>query len=47
LLLRFNWYRDLKEWKPYHHDAAAVDPRKAKTQNFTVGISFGFCPDLQ
>jgi hypothetical protein len=42
---RFNWYRDLKEWKPFHHDAAAVDPKKAKTQNFTVGISFGATRD--
>jgi hypothetical protein len=38
---RFNWYSNSKEWKPYHHDAAAVDPKKAKTQNFTVGVSFG------
>jgi len=38
---RFNWYRDNAEWKPYHHDASAVDPRKAKIQNFTVGVSFG------
>jgi hypothetical protein len=38
---RFNWYRDSNEWKPYHHDAAAVDPEKAKIQNFTVGVSFG------
>lgn len=38
---RFNWYKDLTEWKPYHHDAAAVDPRKMDTQNFTVGVSFG------
>lgn len=38
---RFNWYRDDKEWKPYHHDASAVDPDKAKIQNFTVGVSFG------
>ena len=38
---RLNWYRDSSEWKPYHHDAAAVDPRKAKTQNLTVGVSFG------
>lgn len=38
---RFNWYRDSSEWKPYHHDAAAVKKDKAKTQNFTVGISFG------
>lgn len=38
---RFNWYKDTSEWKPYHHDAAAVKPDKAKTQNFTVGVSFG------
>ena len=38
---RFNWYRDSKEWKPFHHDAAAVKSDKAKTQNFTVGVSFG------
>ena len=42
---RFNWYRDSQEWKPFHHDAAAVDPRKAKTQNLTVGISFGSVRD--
>ena len=28
---RFNWYRDCSEWKPFHHDAAAVKPDKAKT----------------
>ena len=38
---RFNWYRNNEDWKPYHHDAAAVDPRKAKTQNFTAAVSFG------
>lgn len=27
---RLNWYRDSKEWKPYHHDAAAVKPEIAK-----------------
>lgn len=43
---RLNWFRDLKEWKPYHHDAAAVDPKKAKTQNFTVGVSFGASRDI-
>ncbi len=42
---RFNWYRDGKEWKPYHHDAAAIDPKKAKIQNFTVGVSFGLTRD--
>ena len=38
---RLNWFKDQSEWKPFHHDAAAVKPDKAKTQNFTVGISFG------
>lgn len=38
---RFNHYRDNTEWKPYHHDAAAIDERKSKTQNLTVGVTFG------
>jgi hypothetical protein len=38
---RFNWYTDTKQWKPFHHDAAAVKKDKIDTQNFTVGISFG------
>ena len=21
---RLNWYRDSTEWKPFHHDAAAI-----------------------
>ena len=42
---RFNWYRDSSEWKPYHHDAAAVDASKAEKQNFTVGVSFGLTRD--
>ena len=25
---RLNWYRDSNEWKPFHHDAAAVKPDK-------------------
>ena len=28
---RLNWFKDQSEWKPYHHDAAAVKPDKAKT----------------
>ena len=27
---RFNWYKDNQQWKPYHHDAAAVKPDKAQ-----------------
>ena len=38
---RFNWYRNSKDWKPYHHDAAAVKARFALTQNCTVAVSVG------
>ena len=27
---RFNWYKDSEQWKPFHHDAAAIKPDKAK-----------------
>lgn len=38
---RLNYYKNGSDWKPYHHDAAALKPHKAKTQNITVGVSFG------
>jgi hypothetical protein len=38
---RFNWYRDGADWKPFHHDSAAFNEQRAKTQNTTIGISFG------
>jgi len=38
---RLNIYDNGMDWKPFHHDAAAIKPEKALTQNFTVGISFG------
>jgi cold shock CspA family protein len=38
---RLNFYSDSKEWKPFHHDAAAVKKDKAKTQNITITVSFG------
>lgn len=38
---RFNWYKDDSQYKPFHKDSAAVDQRKAQTQNFTVAVSFG------
>lgn len=38
---RLNWYKDTSQWKPFHHDAAAVKSDKAKLQNFTVAVSFG------
>ena len=37
---RLNFY-DNNDWKPYHHDAAALKPEKAKYQNITVGVSLG------
>jgi hypothetical protein len=44
---RMNWMRDYKEHKHQHHDSAAVKADKAKTQNFTVGISFGATRDIR
>ena len=38
---RFNWYKNNNEWKPYHHDAAAIKKNKSKVQNITIGVSFG------
>ena len=43
---RFNWYRDSCDWKPFHRDSAAYNPERAKTQNITVGASFGACREL-
>lgn len=42
---RFNWYKDTSQWKAFHHDAAAIKEDKAKTQNFTVAVSFGATRD--
>lgn len=38
---RLNYYKDSNDWKPYHHDAAAIKKDKALTQNFTVAIQLG------
>ena len=43
---RFNLYEDDTTFKHFHHDSAAVKPEKAKTQNFTVGVSFGCSRDI-
>jgi hypothetical protein len=42
---RFNYYQNTSQWKPFHFDAAAVKPDKAKTQNCTVAVSFGATRD--
>ena len=43
---RFNWYRDSNDWKPFHHDSAAFNPQRAKSQNITIGASFGALREL-
>ena len=43
---RFNLFEDSNDWKPYHHDAAAIKPKYAKTQNFTAVVSFGLERDI-
>ena len=44
---RFNFYKDATHFKPFHFDAAAIDKQKAKTQNITVGVSFGITRDAE
>jgi hypothetical protein len=43
---RFNWYNNNMDWKPFHHDSAAINPERAKQQNITVVASFGTCREL-
>jgi len=43
---RFNLYKDSNDWKPFHHDAAAIKEHIAEIQNFTVGISLGATRDI-
>jgi len=38
---RINEYRNGDDWKPYHHDAAAIKEHMKKIQNITVSVSFG------
>ena len=38
---RFNIYYDTNDYKPLHHDSAALHEDKAKKQNFTVALSLG------
>lgn len=44
---RFNLYEDLRDYKPMHFDAAAIDPKKAAIQNLTVGVSFGYTRSVE
>jgi len=43
---RFNWYRDGSDWKPFHHDSAAFNEKRARNQNCTIGVSFGASREL-
>lgn len=44
--MRFNWYRDGSDWKPFHHDSAAFNPQRAAQQNCSIGMSFGSTREL-
>ena len=44
--VRFNYYKDDTDWKSAHHDSAAFNPVRAKTQNITIGLSFGCTREL-
>ena len=39
-------YKNTNNWKPYHHDAAAIKPHIAEKQNTTIAISFGYTRDV-
>jgi len=43
---RFNWYTDTSDFKPFHHDSAAFNAKRARDQNITVGVSFGRTREL-
>jgi hypothetical protein len=43
---RVNWYKDSDDYKPFHHDSAALAEDKAALQNFSVGVSFGATREL-
>ena len=43
---RVNLYRDGTDWKPYHHDAAAIKDHIKKIQNITVAVNFGATRDV-
>lgn len=38
---RFNFYKNSYNWKPFHHDAAAIKPHIAEKQNITIALSLG------
>ena len=38
---RLNYYRDGKDWKPFHHDSHAYDKKSQSKEDFTIGASFG------
>tara|TARA_B100000902_G_scaffold342619_1_gene346820 strand:- start:647 stop:1729 length:1083 start_codon:yes stop_codon:yes gene_type:complete len=38
---RVNLYRNGNDWKPYHHDAAALKDNIKKVQNITVSVNIG------
>jgi hypothetical protein len=43
---RLNFYRDGRDWKPFHHDSHAYASGKDQREDFTIGVSFGARRDL-
>ena len=43
---QLNYYKTGEDWTPYHHDAAVLNPEKAKFRNITVGLSFGLTREI-
>ena len=46
IAVRFNWYRNEKDFKPAHHDSAAFNKDRAKNQNITATLSLGGTREL-
>lgn len=42
---RINFYKDGRDWKPYHHDSHAYGNKQYR-EDFTVGVSFGASREL-
>ena len=43
---RVNLYRNGNDWKPYHHDAAAIKEHVKDVQNITVSVNIGSTRDV-
>ena len=47
LQTRINYYRDGKDFKPFHHDSHAYAGTEKIREDFTMGVSFGASRELE